>query len=91
MRTDIGTKTCLLRPCVYAQVETAWRRSQASLRDLIEHHVNGLSRPGHFLQLKENLLAMAKLAADLDLDRRPLMELLRKVLCVLQCYDSSML
>ena len=41
--------------------------------------------------MKENLLAMAKLAADLDLDRRPLMELLRKVLCVLQCYDSSML
>jgi hypothetical protein len=73
------TATATTAAALLQQVETAWRRCQASLRDLIEHHVTGLSRPGHFLQLKENLLAMAKLAADLDLDRRPLMELLRKV------------
>ncbi|KAG5180361.1 exocyst complex component 6 [Tribonema minus] len=72
----VDHKEGLLSP---SQVEKAWRRCQASLRDLIEHHLSGLSRPGHFMQLKETLLAMAKLASDLDLDCRPLMELLRKL------------
>lgn len=61
------------------QIENAWRRSLSSLRGLVEQYVGTLVRPGHFLQLKASLLAMANLAPNLDLDKAPIMELLRKL------------
>ncbi|CAM9343266.1 unnamed protein product [Chrysoparadoxa australica] len=61
------------------QLEEAWLGCICSLRALLEKHVKSLSRPGHFLQVKETVLAMVHLASDLSLDVRPLMDLLRKL------------
>jgi hypothetical protein len=62
-----------------AQLDESWTNCVASLRALIEQHVSSLSRPGHFHQVKETLLAMTQLGRDLDLDTRSLMDMLRQL------------
>ncbi|CAM9304499.1 unnamed protein product [Ectocarpus sp. 6 AP-2014] len=60
-----------------AQLEESWMQSQLSLSGLIQQHMTRLSRPGHFFQVKETVLALVSIMHDLKMDTHVLMNLVR--------------
>ncbi|CAM9165011.1 unnamed protein product, partial [Scytosiphon promiscuus] len=60
-----------------SQLEESWMQSQLSLSGLIQQHMTRLSRPGHFLQVKETVLALVSIMHDLKMDTHVLMNLVR--------------
>ncbi|CAM9436333.1 unnamed protein product [Ascophyllum nodosum] len=60
-----------------SQLDESWMQGQLSLSGLIQEHMMRLSRPGHFLQVKETVLALVSLMRDLKMDTHVLMNLIR--------------
>ena len=50
MGTKVDHREGLLAP---SQLEESWMQAQLSLSGLIQQHMTRLSRPGHFLQVRE--------------------------------------
>ncbi|CAM9400088.1 unnamed protein product, partial [Phaeothamnion confervicola] len=66
------------------EVERAWMQSQESLRDQIESHTRSLARPGHFVQVKDTLLALAHVAVDLKMDAHVMHDMMRRLVAPFQ-------
>ncbi len=73
----------------YLELKEAWVRCLNSLSKFVLHHVQIISRPMHFFQVKEMLLALLRLGIDLDFDTQSIHLLFNKlaekfgrVLCV---------
>ncbi len=59
-----------------SDLQKAWVRCQNSLSNLILQHIQSISRPTHFMQVKETLLSLIRLGIDLDFDTQPIYLLL---------------
>ncbi len=63
----------------YSELQEAWVRCQNSLSTFILQRIQSISRPTHFFQVKEMLLALLRLGIDLDFDTQSIHLLLNKL------------
>ncbi len=63
-----------------SELQEAWIRCQNSLSQLILQHIRNITKPTHFIQVKETLLALMRLGVDLNFDTQSINLLLNEIL-----------
>ncbi len=63
-----------------SELQEAWIRCQNSLSDLILQHMQNITKPTHFIQVKETLVALMSLGIDLNFDTQSINLLLNELL-----------
>ncbi len=63
-----------------SELQEAWIRCQNLLSDRILQHMQNITKPTHFIQVKETLLALMRLGIDLNFDTQSINLLLNNLL-----------